>query len=461
MANKMKTSKIKARSEMLRGKRLPKSRRKFKNSRRASRQQIKPIIGSKEPGKKPPSGPVQSNTQGTSHQVSLDGITQYHERLWAAWQAGRLANELRFRMVQAWLTWTSDACSIVGDLFRELINVAHRIPTLRRSGGLLGNGIELECSDWRFNFGGEMHDEAHCIVVERFRVYSTDPGCTDEQVRWALGEYLQEVDRMRKSLGVQMRSQMDENQLRLYEFAAFIDRALHPTNDDVLQYVDVWSGVCGKNGAARKNKGSISETKVAWGGPPSPLPARWQLPSVARGPNYEVPATDNWLAEIEERWEELGFSDASLSAVLAPLSTSNVTNGDKVPPQAEHSVNTAPHADKIARQLDEAVRQELNVQRIPLQRVGSSRIRVDVKHLTAYLDEHLRLLDTRKEALFLDQLVHEHGNWISSSEMGTRIPELKGVRLDRLKMPDEIKALIEPRPGGGYRLRQAALTGIA
>jgi hypothetical protein len=56
-------------------------------------------------------------------------------------------------------------------------------------------------------------------------------------------------------------------------------------------------------------------------------------------------------------------------------------------------------------------------------------------------------------AALVKALLRAKGNWKSSSQLASEEPELEGVRLDRLRLPEPIQGLIEKKPGAGYRLK--------
>jgi hypothetical protein len=64
----------------------------------------------------------------------------------------------------------------------------------------------------------------------------------------------------------------------------------------------------------------------------------------------------------------------------------------------------------------------------------------------------------RELAQIFQRLLKAPGNWVSSAEL-EKSPLLQGTRIDRLlqKLPRELRALIEGRPGKGYRLSMERL----
>jgi hypothetical protein len=67
---------------------------------------------------------------------------------------------------------------------------------------------------------------------------------------------------------------------------------------------------------------------------------------------------------------------------------------------------------------------------------------------------------TPAKAAFVNALIKAKGNWRSGRELAEGEPELEGVRLDRLRkaLPEPARALIQCKPGRGFRLNVESLT---
>jgi hypothetical protein len=86
---------------------------------------------------------------------------------------------------------------------------------------------------------------------------------------------------------------------------------------------------------------------------------------------------------------------------------------------------------------------------------AGQRLVINVKDHAATLDGEPVALKDQSHALFVQALVEAKGNWVSNTEICQAKPDLQGERLDRLRkaLPRKLKALIEAKPGTGYRLR--------
>lgn len=83
---------------------------------------------------------------------------------------------------------------------------------------------------------------------------------------------------------------------------------------------------------------------------------------------------------------------------------------------------------------------------------AASRLSVNVETQTAYLDGMAYPLDSELSAHFLSALLQKPGAFVSSTDMGKSNPQLSGTRIDRLRIPPQIRALVDSKPGSGYRV---------
>jgi hypothetical protein len=85
------------------------------------------------------------------------------------------------------------------------------------------------------------------------------------------------------------------------------------------------------------------------------------------------------------------------------------------------------------------------------------RIDVDVAAVTVTLDG--KPYPVKQEGAILVQALLRKKGWQSSHDLAKGVFELKGKRLDRIrdKLPEKIQALIETKPGAGYRLKPEVL----
>ncbi len=122
-------------------------------------------MAKRRPQRRSPSTRSQHSTEVESSVRADVAQTPYQARLFAAWQSGRLANQLKFQMQQAWMTRLATPGAAVRALFRELAIVAHRIPgptQLTQSGVRLADGIEYEMQCWNF----AIESEETCAVKD-------------------------------------------------------------------------------------------------------------------------------------------------------------------------------------------------------------------------------------------------------------------------------------------------------
>ena len=89
---------------------------------------------------------------------------------------------------------------------------------------------------------------------------------------------------------------------------------------------------------------------------------------------------------------------------------------------------------------------------IPDLTVGS-----DLDSPQAVLNGHPYALANRETAIYLKAVVEVQGQWVSQSGITAAYPEFETTRVDRLKLPQPIEALIERQKGKGSRLRQLGM----
>jgi hypothetical protein len=81
----------------------------------------------------------------------------------------------------------------------------------------------------------------------------------------------------------------------------------------------------------------------------------------------------------------------------------------------------------------------------------------DLDSPQAVLNGHPYALNNRETAIYLKVVVEAGGQWVSQVGITAAYPEFGTTRVDRLKLPPQIEAVIERQKGKGSRLRQLGM----
>jgi len=214
----------------------------------------------------------------------------------AAWDAGRLLNQMRFQMVQAWLLPDKERASRVENLLESLVALLRQAAPSVESGDRLVRLLDDERENWHAAFGSSDHADALVAANKDLEIGSSSSRRTATVREEVIGSLLTPVNAVYRILRNAVASELPELQRQVVAFGEAFDQGLHPP----AVFRDMPYGQ-----PARELLGEATPL-MSWTGS-RPVCQEWHLPTASVESATEVPA-GRWFTELAHHWTCIGLT---------------------------------------------------------------------------------------------------------------------------------------------------------